>query len=314
MLIRCGLAESTGCELVEVQLGEKQCQSRLRLTGAFGPLAVIGSSDLEDESAMVGNLRFCHDFELFHRTHVGDQEVAGMRTRSGISRSPGIGGANQVNQGEVAENRERLTRGEQIQVAAQDHEIIPPLSPFHEANEPVRLCATSRRVSFATRVAETMDVDDRHSPCRGMVVQADSLRISGTIGWPHRVGCESPMDKLRVVSDNGDPVVDEQGDAEVLVVDSTRSFNRPRIASNKQAPVIWHGPLNIAEQVSPLGQSSLAVVKGRPAFKSRCSCHLLEAQDISIALRQPFDQGFAKDATPSVEHDDSHDIILVDEC
>lgn len=143
-----------------------------------------------------------------------------------------------------------------------------------------------------------------------MVVQADGLRISGTIGRPHRVASESPVDEFRVMGDNGDPV----GYAEVLAVDSTRSFDGPRVASSKQALVIWHGPLNVSEQVSPLWQSLLAVGKGRPALKSGSSSHFLEAQDVSVALRQPVDQGFAQDATPSVEHDDSHNLKMVGSC
>lgn len=49
-----------------------RCQSRLR-PRILGPMAVVGSSDLQNESAVIGHLRLCQDFELFHCTHVGTQ-------------------------------------------------------------------------------------------------------------------------------------------------------------------------------------------------------------------------------------------------
>jgi hypothetical protein len=149
---------------------------------------------------------------------------------------------------------------------------------------------------------------DRDRRGGGPIDQADGVGDPGAIGHrPHLVVDEGAVHEGGGITDDRDPLVDEDRDPEVLLVGASLAVeHRPGVAGHEQALMPGQRGPQVVEEVGPLRQRPLAVVEVGPSVKSRGSGDLLQAEHIGPAARQPLHQRREHGPTPGVQRDDPH--------
>ena len=125
-----------------------------------------------------------------------------MPDRLGVVRRAGVGVADEVAQPDAAQDVERLTRRQQVEVAADHREVTGEPGGADEIGEPLGLGAARGGVLLAAAYAQAVEVRDRHdAPHHGLPgVAADQVHGVGEPRTPGRrphlvVGVHAPWTK-----------------------------------------------------------------------------------------------------------------------
>lgn len=152
----------------------------------------------------------------------------------------------------------------------------------------MRLLETFWCITFASRVSQAVQVDDRHDPAR-LVRGSNGLNSTRTsVDGPIIVSLKRSVHKARVCTDHATPLIDESRESEVLLVTTPlRVVYGPGVAGDEHSPMFRQQHLHVIEEVRSLWKSALAVLEAGPTARTRRSRGLLKAHDLGRRVEKP---------------------------
>ena len=112
----------------------------------------------------------------------------------------------------------------------------------------------------------------------------------------------------RLAADDREVRGHQSGDPEVLAAHhAVLAAHGPGVAGVELRLVPRQGPAQVLEEAGALAQGAVGVGVGHPAVVARGPRHLLHAQHVGAAARQPLGQGLKHAAAPGVEAHHTHE-------
>ncbi len=126
-----------------------------------------------------------------------------MPYRFRVPRRTGVGCSDQVDEADRAQDGEGLAVGQQVEVAADDDQVVGLADGFHEVGDPLGLRTPVGGVGFAASVAQAVHVDDRDRTSGSRLDEPQRQRNAWTIvAGPLVVRGEGPVHVRRLSSDD----------------------------------------------------------------------------------------------------------------
>jgi hypothetical protein len=225
-----------------------------------------------------------------------------------VARRAGVGRPDEVDEACRGEHGEGLAAGQQVEVAADDDQVVGFADGVDEAGDPLRLRAPARGVGLAAPVAQAVQVDDGHRASGARLDEPQRHGRAGTVvARPLVVLGESAVHGRRPGADDHQTVGDERAQPERLPVPTAVvAGDRPGVAGDEQGLVVRQQGTHVREEACALRQGSLAVGEGRPAGQTGCRGDLLQADHVERRLVEPSGELVVHRATPGVEGGDEH--------
>ena len=155
-----------------------------------------------------------------------------------------------------------------------------------------------------------MEVGDGHGTAGNAVNDSCGLGDSRPFSdGPRCMVDERAVNERRLLADDGEPVVHERRNPEILLVAGpVLVVDRAGVAGQERALVLGKGGADVRKQVRPLGERPFSVIEPGPTLHTRRAGHLLEAKHVGPAVGDPFRQRLEHRSTPGVHRHDPHRI------